>query len=169
MNNQTLGLTVTRIALGVILFAHGYLLKIGTFTIAGTVGYFESIGLPAIVAYLVIGGEVIGGIALILGIFTKLAAWLSLPILLGATWMHLGNGWLFSAEGGGWEFPLLLVALAISVGLQGAGIYAVENTEWFKARLPTNHRLKSPPPNLRRDRLAIPGDHLPRLLGRQIQ
>ncbi|MDC0379767.1 DoxX family membrane protein [Litorivicinus sp.] len=48
-----------------------------------------------------IGGEVIGGIALILGIFTKLAAWLSLPILLGATWMHLGNGWLFSAEGGG--------------------------------------------------------------------
>ena len=92
MNNQTLGLTVTRIALGVILFAHGYLLKIGTFTIAGTVGYFESIGLPAIVAYLVIGGEVIGGIALILGIFTKLAAWLSLPILLGATWMHPGNG-----------------------------------------------------------------------------
>ena len=45
MNNQTLGLTVTRIALGVILFAHGYLLKIGTFTIAGTVGYFESIGI----------------------------------------------------------------------------------------------------------------------------
>ena len=125
MNNQTLGLTVTRIALGVILFAHGYLLKIGTFTIAGTVGYFESIGLPALVAYLVIGGEVIGGIAIILGIFTKLAAWLSLPILLGATWMHPGNGWLFSAEGGGWEFPLLLVALAISVGLQGAGKYAV--------------------------------------------
>ena len=136
MNNQTLGLTVTWIALGVILFAHGYLLKIGTFTIAGTVGYFESIGLPALVAYLVIGGEVIGGIAIILGIFTKLAAWLSLPILLGATWMHPGNGWLFSAEGGGWEFPLLLVALAISVGLQGAGIYAVENTDWFKARLP---------------------------------
>ena len=136
MNNQTLGLTVTRIALGVILFAHGYLLKIGTFTIAGTVGYFESIGLPALVAYLVIGGEVIGGIAIILGIFTKLAAWLSLPILLGATWMHLGNGWLFSAEGSGWEFPLLLVALAISVGLQGAGKYAVENTDWFKARLP---------------------------------
>ena len=83
-----------------------------------------------------IGGEVIGGIAIILGIFTKLAAWLSLPILLGATWMHPGNGWLFSAEGGGWEFPLLLVALAISVGLQGAGKYAVENTDWFKARLP---------------------------------
>ena len=54
-----------------------------------------------------IGGEVIGGIALMLGIFTKLAAWLSLPILLGATWMHLGNGWLFSAEGGGGGFPAL--------------------------------------------------------------
>lgn len=136
MNHQDLGLTVTRIALGVVLFAHGFLLKIGTFTVAGTVGYFESIGLPAAIAYLVIDGEVIGGIALILGIFTKLPAWLSLPILLGATWMHLGNGWLFSAEGGGWEFPLLLVTLAISVGLHGTGRFAVENTDWFKARLP---------------------------------
>ena len=136
MNHQDLGLTVTRLALGVVLFAHGYLLKIGTFTVAGTVGYFESIGLPAAIAYLVIGGEVIGGIALIVGIFTNLPAWLSLPILLGATWMHLGNGWLFSAEGGGWEFPLLLVALAISVGLHGTGRFAVENTDWFKARLP---------------------------------
>ena len=136
MNHQNLGLTVARIALGVILFAHCYLLKIGTFTVAGTVGYFESIGLPALVAYLVIGGEVIGAIVLILGIFTKLTASLSLPIMLGAIWMRLGNGWLFSAEGGGREFPFLLVALAINIGLHGAGLFAVENTDWFKARLP---------------------------------
>ena len=48
MLDQALGLTMTRIALGIILFAHGYFLKVETFTIEGTVGFFESIGLPAI-------------------------------------------------------------------------------------------------------------------------
>jgi len=132
MLTQSLGMTITRIALGVILFAHGYILKVGTFTVAGTVGYFESIGLPAITAYLVIAGEIFGGIALILGAFTRLAAWLSLPILIGATWAHSANGWLFTAEGGGWEFPLLLVALAVSIGFGGAGKYAVDNLDRMK-------------------------------------
>ena len=132
MLTQSLGMTITRIALGVILFAHGYILKVGTFTVAGTVGYFESIGLPAITAYLVIAGEIFGGIALILGAFTRLVAWLSLPILIGATWAHSANGWLFTAEGGGWEFPLLLVALAVSIGFGGAGKYAVDNLDQMK-------------------------------------
>ena len=132
MLNQAFGMTITRIALGIVLFAHGYILKVETFTIGGTVGFFESIGLPAIAAYLVIGGEILGGIAVILGAFTRLAAWLSLPILLGATWMHLGNNWVFSAEGGGWEFPILLVALAVAVGLGGAGKYAIDNFDWMK-------------------------------------
>ena len=132
MLNQAFGMTITRIALGIVLFAHGYILKVETFTIGGTVGFFESIGLPAIAAYLVIGGEILGGIALILGAFTRLAAWLSLPILLGATWMHLGNNWVFSAEGGGWEFPILLVALALAVGFGGAGKYANDNLDWMK-------------------------------------
>ena len=132
MLNQAFGMTITRIALGIVLFAHGYILKVETFTIGGTLGFFESIGLPAIAAYLVIGGEILGGIALILGAFTRLAAWLSLPILLGATWMHLGNNWVFSAEGGGWEFPTLLVALALAVGFGGAGKYAIDNLDWMK-------------------------------------
>jgi putative oxidoreductase len=132
MLNQAFGMTITRIALGIVLFAHGYILKVETFTIGGTVGFFDSIGLPAIAAYLVIGGEILGGIALILGAFTRLAAWLSLPILLGATWMHLGNNWVFSAEGGGWEFPILLVALALAVGFGGAGKYAIDNLDWMK-------------------------------------
>jgi putative oxidoreductase len=132
MLNQAFGMTITRIALGIVLFAHGYILKVETFTIGGTVGFFESIGLPAIAAYLVVAGEILGGIALILGAFTRLAAWLSLPILLGATWMHLGNNWVFSAEGGGWEFPILLVALALAVGFGGAGKYAIDNLDWMK-------------------------------------
>ncbi len=63
MSNQPLGLTITSIVLGMILFAHGYFLKVEIFTIDGTVGFFTSIGLPPIAAYLVIVGEILGGIA----------------------------------------------------------------------------------------------------------
>ena len=127
MNQSHLALTLLRVTYGIILFAHGYLLKVETFTIAGTVGFFESIGLPAIAAYLVIFGEVAGGLALIAGFLTRAVAWLSLPIMIGATWMHLDNGWLFSAEGGGWEFPALLVVVALVIGLAGPGRWALDH------------------------------------------
>ena len=96
------GLSLLRIHFGVILLAHG-LLKVSVFTIPGTVGYFASLGLPSIVAYLTIFGEIAAGLALIFGVQTRLASILTVPILLGATFVHLGNGWLFSVEGGGWE------------------------------------------------------------------
>lgn len=118
------GTTLTRLSLGTILLSHG-LLKAFVFTIPGTVGFFESIGLPAIVAYLTIFGELAGGTALILGIYTRLTALLSLPILLGATWAHIGNGWVFSTPNGGWEFPALLTTLAVSIALQGSGAFAI--------------------------------------------
>ncbi|WP_281858123.1 DoxX family protein [Litoreibacter halocynthiae] len=118
------GAFVTRVSLGGVLLAHG-LLKLFVFTIPGTVGYFESLGLPAIAAYLTIFAELVGGTAIILGLYTRLAALLSLPLLIGSVWAHAGNGWLFSAPNGGWEFPLLLVALAIAVALQGGGAFAL--------------------------------------------
>ena len=46
MFNQGLGVTITRIALGMILFAHGYFLKVETFTIEGTVGFFQALDFP---------------------------------------------------------------------------------------------------------------------------
>lgn len=127
MNSQALGLAVLRIAFGIILVAHGYLLKVETFTIAGTVGFFGSLGLPPIAAYLVIFGEIAGGLALIFGVLTRVAAWLTLPIMLGAIWPHAANGWLFSAPNGGWEFPALLAVLSVVIGLAGAGAYALDN------------------------------------------
>lgn len=123
--NLNYGATITRLSLGVILLAHG-LLKVFVFTIPGTIGFFESLSLPAIIAYLTIFGEVAGGTALIAGVYTRLTALLSIPILLGATWAHAGNGWVFSNEGGGWEFPALLVALAVIVAVQGSGAYAIK-------------------------------------------
>jgi putative oxidoreductase len=127
MNTSTThhGAFLTRITLGCILLAHGAL-KIFVFTIPGTVGFFESLGLPAIFAYLTIFGEIFGGTALILGIYPRLAALLSLPILLGAAWVHMSNGWVFSNVGGGWEFPMLLIVLAIVVAIQGGGSFAIK-------------------------------------------
>ncbi|MFT5573210.1 MAG: putative oxidoreductase [Cryomorphaceae bacterium] len=116
-SNNQYAVILLRVALGSILIAHG-LLKLFVFTPAGTVGYFASLGLPAAAAYLTIAGEIVGGAAIVAGVKTRLAALLSLPILLGATWVHLGNGWVFNSEGGGWEFPLLLVILAVVVALQ---------------------------------------------------
>lgn len=128
MKNESLkqhGEFLARTSLGIILLSHG-LLKIFVFTIPGTVGFFASLGLPAIVAYLTIFAELFGGIALIFGIYSRLVALLSLPILLGATWAHSGNGWVFSNPNGGWEFPLLLAVLAIVVFLQGSGSFAIK-------------------------------------------
>ena len=134
--NLNYGATITRLSLGVILLAHG-LLKIFVFTIPGTVGFFESLGLPAIVAYLTIFGEIAGGAALIIGIYTRLTALLSVPILLGATWAHAGNGWVFSNQGGGWGFPALLVVMAIAVAVQGSGSFAVKTIPVIDKFIPT--------------------------------
>lgn len=123
-NELTYGASITRVSLGVVLLAHG-LLKVYVFTIPGTVGYFDSLGLPPIAAYLTIFAELVGGTALILGLYSRLVAALSLPLLVGSVWAHAANGWLFSAPNGGWEFPLLLVALAVAVTVQGGGAFAL--------------------------------------------
>lgn len=115
---------VLRVSSGVLFLAHG-LLKVNVFTIAGTVGYFESLGLPGLFAYLTILAELAGGAALILGVATRLVSLALIPVLLGATWVHSGNGWLFSGEGGGWEFPLFWAVAQVAIALQGAGAYAL--------------------------------------------
>ncbi|MDX2201888.1 MAG: DoxX family protein [Hyphomicrobiaceae bacterium] len=114
-----------RLGLGTLFLAHGLLLKVMTFGIAGTVGYFQSIGYPGAFAYLVILGEIGGGLALILGAHTRLIAILLLPIMIGATLQHLPNGWLFSAKGGGWEFPAFWTILLVVQALLGDGAHAL--------------------------------------------
>jgi len=124
--NQDHAAFALRLSLGTILLAHG-LLKLLVFTPSGTAAYFASLGLPEVLAYLTILIEVGGGILLIVGVLSRLVSLVSLPILAGATWAHLGNGWLFSNQGGGWEFPALLVILAAIVACQGAGRYALKD------------------------------------------
>ncbi len=125
---------VLRVALGVMFLAHSLYLKIFVFTVAGTVGFFESLGLPGLFAYLTILAEIGGGIALILGFQTRLVAVALIPVLLGATWVHAGNGWLFTAEGGGWEYPLFLTAATVVQALLGSGAYAVKGADVFSRK-----------------------------------
>ncbi|MFP7571749.1 DoxX family protein [Marivita sp. S2033] len=134
-SNTNVGATLTRLSLGAILLAHG-LLKLLVFTVPGTVAFFASLGLPASAAYLTIFAEVVGGVAIIAGLYTRLAAILSLPVLIGSFWAHAGNGWLFSNEGGGWEFPALLVALAVAVAIQGGGAFALRRLPVIDAYIP---------------------------------
>jgi putative oxidoreductase len=127
MNNNTYyGTALLRISLGIIFIAHSLYLKLIVFTLPGTVGFFESIGLPAILAYITFAAEAIGGVALVLGLYARWAALSLIPIALGATWAHSGAGWVFSNAGGGWEYPLFLAIAAAVVALQGNGSLALQ-------------------------------------------
>ena len=76
------------------------------------------IGLPSSLAYVVFALEAIGGVLLVLGIRTRWVALALVPVLIGATWAHIGNGWVFSNANGGWEYPVLLIVIAVVVALQ---------------------------------------------------
>ena len=123
-DNSSYAALILRLALGIMFISHG-LLKVLVFTIPGTVGFFESIGFPGWLAYLVIMGEIGGGVLLILGVYTRWIALANTLILLGATSVHWGNGWMFSNQGGGWEYPVFLAVVAIAVSLLGNGAYAL--------------------------------------------
>lgn len=129
MNTQRIDTAalVLRLTLGLVLVAHG-LLKFLVFSLPGTAGFFASVGFPGWAAYIVAPFEVLGGLALIVGFGSTLVALASVPLLLGAAAVHAGNGWLFTATNGGWEYPAVLVLLAIGVALLGDGAYSLRHT-----------------------------------------
>lgn len=124
-NNAEYGAFLLRISLGIMFLAHA-LLKVFVFSLPGTVQFFENAGFPGFLAYVVIFAELAGGIMLLLGFFTRYAAAALLPVLLGATSVHFANGWVFSAPGGGWEYPLFLTIAVIVQGLLGDGALAMK-------------------------------------------
>jgi len=112
------GTALLRVTLGVMFLAHGVVLKLFTFGLAGTAGYFASLGLPAGLAYVVFAAEAVGGALLIANVATGWVSLALIPVLAGAFWVHAGNGWVFSAAGGGWEYPLFLMLVSVVVSLQ---------------------------------------------------
>lgn len=124
--NAAYGAALLRVTLGVAALAHGLILKVFTFGLVGTVGFFESIGYPAAFAYAVLFGEIAGGIALITGVYARTAALLMVPILIGAALQHAPNGWVFNATGGGWEYPVFWAVASLASALIGPGAFALK-------------------------------------------
>ena len=123
------GTTLLRVSLGVLFLEHVGL-KIFVFTIPGFVGYFASLGLPAVAAYGVLVLELLGGLALILGVY---APWVAVPLaleMLGTIIMvHGHNGWLFTNKGGGWEYPAFWAISLVALTLLGDGAFALRPTQ----------------------------------------
>jgi len=123
------GALILRCVLGALLIVH-FLNKLLIFTPAGTAHMFEGLGLPGGLAYVVMGTEVVTGVALILGIWPRAAALVALPVLIGAiVFFHAHNGFAYNApKGGGWEYPgFWAVALLVQV-LLGDGALALVPT-----------------------------------------
>lgn len=119
--------TVLRLSLGGMYIAHSLILKHLTYSLPGTAQFFESLGLPAALAYLTFWAELVGGALLVAGVATRWVSAALVPILLGALWAHAGNGWVFSAQNGGWEYPLFLIAASLVQALLGDGRYALSS------------------------------------------
>jgi len=115
---------VLRVALGVMFVAHA-LLKYVVFTMPGFEGFLAQIGMPGFLAWPIFLAELIGGIALILGVYGRYVSIALLPVLLGAVFVHAGNGWLFNAPGGGWEYPAFLALASVTHILIGDGAHAL--------------------------------------------
>lgn len=132
--NPANGAFIMRVSLGAVLLAHSVYLKLVVYSLPGTAQFFTSIGLPGVAAYAVFLIEVVAGIALLLGVNTRLFAAIMVPVLLGATWAHWANGWLFTNNGGGWEYPLFLAMVALAQTGLGEGSYAL-STKWQRQKM----------------------------------
>jgi putative oxidoreductase len=126
---------ILRLTLGVVMFPHGaqkLLGWYGGFGFAGTMGFFtETMGMPWLVAFLVIVGESFGSVALLLGFLTRLVAASFGVIMLGAiTLVHLPHGffmnWSGNQQGEGYEYHLLVIGIAVALMLTGAGRWSVD-------------------------------------------
>ena len=117
-----------RVSLGLLFLAH-VALKIFVFSVPETVGFFQSLGLPAVVAYGAMAMELLGGFALIVGFYAPYVALpLAVEMLATIVTVHGANGWLFTNEGGGWEYPAFWAVGLIVLFLLGDGAYALRPT-----------------------------------------
>lgn len=132
-SSAQLGITILRISLGVMWIAHA-LLKLFVFTLPGTAQYFASIGFAGALAYPVFAAELVGGIALLLGFYARQAALALVPVMAVAAWVHLPNGWVHTSSGGGWEYPVFLIAASIALWLLGDGAAVIKRSPMLAPR-----------------------------------
>jgi putative oxidoreductase len=126
---------IVRVVLGLIFFAHGAQKLLGWYGGPGFTSsmrtFTEHLHLPSTVAFLVIAGEFFGGVALIVGLFSRLAAFgIALTMVGAVATVHFRYGlflnWFGDRAGHGYEYHLLAIALALVVIVKGAGAFSVD-------------------------------------------
>jgi putative oxidoreductase len=134
--SNDVALTTLRVVLGVVFFAHGAQKLLGWFGgygFHGTMGFFEHMGMPAPVAFLIICTEFFGGLGLIVGLLSRIAA-LGIGVeMIGAIFLvHLPNGffmnWFGNQKGEGFEYHLLVIAVAAALLLRGSGAFSLDRS-----------------------------------------
>jgi putative oxidoreductase len=132
--DSNITLTILRIVVGAIFFAHGAQKMFGWWGgsgFSGTMNYFESSGIPALFAFLAIVAEFFGGIGLLLGFLTRIAAFgIAIVMLVAIATVHWPNGffmnWAGNQKGEGFEYHLLVLAITVSLMIAGAGAYSID-------------------------------------------
>jgi putative oxidoreductase len=127
-------LLIARLALGIVMLAHGLQKTVGLFGgygFSGTMGFFTSQGMPSLLAFLVILSESAGSLGLLLGFLTRIAAFGCASVMLGAIGMvHFQNGffmnWFGKQAGEGFEYHLLALGLALALLIGGGGKVSVD-------------------------------------------
>lgn len=127
------GIALLRLSLGTMWIAHA-LLKLMVFTLPGTAAFFQSVGYPGWLAYPVFAIELLGGLAMVLGVYARQVSLALTPVMLAAAFVHFGNGWVFTNPQGGWEYPVFLALASVVLYLVGDGALAMRSSQrWVPA------------------------------------
>jgi putative oxidoreductase len=129
-----LTLTLVRLVLGIVFFAHGAQKMLGWFGgygFHGTMGFFTHQGIPAPLAFLAICAEFFGGLGLIFGLLSRIAAFgIMVNMLVAIATVHRFNGffmnWFGHQKGEGYEYHLLAIVLCLVVIIKGAGALSID-------------------------------------------
>ena len=138
---QGWGLAILRVVVGIVFLVHGFQ-KLFLMGFGGVAGMMEGLGVPApgMFAVILTLVELLGGLALILGLFTRVAAIpLAIDMLVAILTVHLPNG--FSAVNGGYEFTLVLLAASIALAVAGSGEAALDRMLATRMKNPSLARL----------------------------
>ncbi len=127
--NDDAVLSVLRVVLGIVFIAHGVPKLTG---FSGTMDFFTTqLGIPALFAFLAIMAEGLGGFGLVTGLLTRVAAFgIAVNMVVAVFMLHLKNGffmnWLGNQKGEGYEFHLLVVAIAVALMVRGGGKWSLD-------------------------------------------
>lgn len=135
-NDSDYASLILRIALAAVVLPHGLQKAVGMFGgpgFDGAMSFLTGLGVPAIIAMLVIIAESIGAIGLVLGFLTRLCAAAIGVVMLGAIILvHAQNG--FFAGAGGYEFHIALIGIALVLMMNGAGAWSIDGIIAKKTR-----------------------------------